>query len=71
MQTEKQSISKILSYSDLGFVDYKEAWNLQKEIFQKRLANSINDTLLLLEHPHTYTFGKSADKENLLLSDAE
>jgi lipoyl(octanoyl) transferase len=68
---EKQSIFKVLSYSDLGFVDYQKGWDLQRNLFQKRLSNEINDTLLLLEHPHTYTFGKSANKTNLLLSQTE
>jgi len=52
-----QSISKILDYRDLGLVDYQEAWEIQKSLFEKRLNNEIPDTLLLLEHPHTYTLG--------------
>ncbi|NMB80704.1 MAG: lipoyl(octanoyl) transferase LipB [Ignavibacteria bacterium] len=55
-----------LDYSDLGLVDYKIAWDLQKEIFNLRLNDELNDTLFLLEHPHTYTLGKVADKENLI-----
>lgn len=47
-------------------MDYKNAWDLQKEIFNLRLNNKIEDTLLLLEHPHTYTLGKTARKEHLL-----
>ena len=64
-----QSISKILDYRDLGLVDYQEAWEIQKSLFEKRLNNEIPDTLLLLEHPHTYTLGKSANKENLISDD--
>lgn len=63
---EKQSTSKILDYLDLGLVDYKEAWDLQKSLYKKRLNGEISDTLLLLEHPHTYTLGKTADKKNLV-----
>ena len=62
-------MNKILNISDLGFIDYQEAWELQKEIFNKRLNNQIPDTLLLLEHPNTYTLGKTADKNNLIASD--
>ena len=58
-------MSRILNYSDLGFIDYKEAWELQKEIFSKRVSGEVNDFLLLLEHPNTYTLGKTAHKENL------
>ncbi len=71
MQMEKQFTSKKLIYSDLGLVDYQKAWDLQHTLFEKRLTDKIDDTLLLLEHPHTYTFGKSSDKSNLLFDDAE
>lgn len=57
---------KILNYSDIEIIDYKEAWDLQKELHSKRYKNEIPDTLLLLEHPHTYTLGKTASKENLV-----
>lgn len=55
-----------LVYCDLGLIDYKDAWDLQKSIHQLRVENKINDVLLLLEHPHTYTLGKTTDKENLV-----
>jgi len=66
MLTANQSISKKLSYIDLGFIDYNEAWELQKNYFAKRSQNLIGDTLFLLEHPHTFTLGKVADKNNLV-----
>ena len=31
-----------------------------------RTSGAIEDTLLLLEHPHTYTLGKTADRANLI-----
>ena len=60
---------KNLTYCDLGFIDYKEAWDLQKEIFSKRVSGEVEDFLFLLEHPNTYTLGKTAHKENLKESD--
>lgn len=57
---------RILNYCDLDFIDYKEAWDIQKEILNVKAGNKINDVLFLLEHPHTYTLGKIADKNNLL-----
>ncbi|MCU0333250.1 MAG: lipoyl(octanoyl) transferase LipB [Ignavibacteriaceae bacterium] len=60
---------KILTYCDLGFIDYKEAWDLQQEIHSKRVANEADDFLFLLEHPNTYTLGKTAHKENLVGSE--
>lgn len=58
-----------LVYCDLGLFDYKDAWDLQKSIHQQRVENKIDDILFLLEHPHTYTLGKTADKENLIGDD--
>ena len=66
---ENQSISKTLNFMNLGEIDYQEAWDLQKLLFEKRLSGEITDTLLLLEHPHTYTLGKTADKKNLIGDD--
>lgn len=58
--------SRKLVYCDLGLIDYKDAWDLQKSIHQLRTENKIDDILPLLEHPHTYTLGKTADKQNLV-----
>jgi len=66
-----QSTYRIFDYCDLGLIDYKQAWDLQKEIFDLRLHDEINDTIFLLEHPHTYTLGKVADIENLISSDLQ
>jgi lipoate-protein ligase B len=51
----------------LGLVPYAEAWELQKDLAARRARDEIPDTLLLLEHPHTYTLGRSGHAENLLL----
>ena len=58
--------AKKLVYCDLGLIDYKDAWDIQKSVHQLRAENKIDDVLFLLEHPHTYTLGKTADKENLV-----
>ena len=60
---------KILKYCDLGFIDYKEAWDLQQEVHKKRVSGEVDDFLFLLEHPNTYTLGKTAHKENLIGSE--
>lgn len=44
----------------LGTVDYAEAWALQREIADARVAGG-PDTLLLLEHPAVYTAGKRTE----------
>jgi lipoyl(octanoyl) transferase len=62
-------MNKILTYCDLGTIDYKDGWDLQKNLFNSRYKKEIKDTLLLLEHPHTYTLGKTADRNNLIAED--
>lgn len=49
-------------------MDYGEALALQKERVEERNAEKIPDTLILLEHPHVYTLGRNARRENLLVS---
>ena len=61
--------TRALTYCDLGTIDYKEAWDLQKSLFDLRHEKKIGDILLLLEHPHTYTLGKTARKGNLVGSE--
>jgi lipoyl(octanoyl) transferase len=45
----------------LGIVPYVEAWELQKELADKRKRGEIEDVLLLLEHPSVYTLGRRGD----------
>lgn len=66
-----QYISKKLSYVDLGRIDFKKAWELQKTYFEKRSLGEIDDTIFICEHNHTYTLGKVADKKNLLMSEED
>ena len=53
----------------LGLIDYQKAWDLQKELVGKRVKKGINDTLLLVEHPHIFTIGRSGSRNNILVSD--
>lgn len=52
---------------ELGVVPYAEAWELQKQLVAQRRADQIPDTLLLLEHPPTYTVGRSGSLASVLL----
>ena len=58
--------NRILTYCNLGITDYKEAWDLQRLIFNQVVSGESLDTFVLLEHPNTYTLGKIADKKNLI-----
>ena len=44
----------------LGTVDYRTAWQLQRELVDARVAGG-SDTLLLLEHPPVYTAGRRTE----------
>ncbi len=51
---------------DLGNRDYKEVWNLQKSIHEKRVSERLPNTLLLVEHNPVITMGKSGQQSNVL-----
>jgi len=61
-----QSTFRTLAYCNLGLMPYGDAWELQHELLQLRKENIVTDVFLLLEHPATYTLGKTADKNNLI-----
>jgi lipoyl(octanoyl) transferase len=48
----------------LGTVDYRVAWQLQRDLADARVAGGI-DTLLLLEHPAVYTAGRRTQAHEL------
>ncbi|MGI8821837.1 MAG: lipoyl synthase [Acidimicrobiia bacterium] len=53
----------------LGRLEYDEAWDLQKAFWEGRITGrTVDDRLLLLEHPHVYTVGRNGDGSNLLVS---
>ena len=67
-------------FLDLGLINYKEAWDYQKKLFQEiidiKSRNRKEGTnvatqshLLFCEHPHVYTLGKSGDEKNLLVNE--
>jgi len=74
-----------VKFTDLGLMDYKEAWDYQEEIFndiiQKKTYNRdiedekkhkpITHELLFVEHPHVYTLGKSGAEANLLINEQQ
>lgn len=72
---------KSVDYTDLGKIDYKEAWDYQENLFKQVVAKKIanrdlpdeekkftGNYLIFCEHPHVFTLGKSGDEKNLLLS---
>ncbi len=61
---------RVLEVCRPGLIDYAAALNLQKEIETGVIAGTSPETLLLLEHPHTYTLGRRATGDGVLASTA-
>lgn len=64
-----------MNYIDWGLIDYKEAWDRQEEMFERKISEKINykkdieQDFILCEHPHVYTLGKNGERNNLLIND--
>lgn len=69
-------------YKDLGRMDYKQCWDLQRSLFDALLEKKSElrsgvatesdesiGTILLVEHPAVYTLGKNGKESNLLLGE--
>jgi lipoyl(octanoyl) transferase len=60
---------KELLVVDLRLMDYGAAWDLQRRVVAARKSGAIPDVLLLCEHPHVITLGRSGKISNLRSSD--
>jgi lipoyl(octanoyl) transferase len=56
---------KELLVVDLGVLEYGAAWELQRRVVAARKAGKIPDVLLLCEHPHVITLGRSGKIDHL------
>src|SRR5512146_2078125 len=61
----------LLEVQDLGLIEYETAWKLQDDYAREIAEGKRPPTLLLLEHPHVYTFGRRGKQENLLWGEAQ
>lgn len=73
---------KKVQFQDLGFIDYKEAWDYQESLFKAVVDHKLSQRdvikenkvlnqhyLLFCEHNPVFTLGKSGSFDNLLLSE--
>ncbi len=51
---------------DLGSMRYADAFALQQRFVERRKRGEIPDQLLIVEHPHVVTMGRTSHDENLL-----
>lgn len=63
--------SKALSARYIEMMPYGEAWELQKSYVAEIDKGERDETLLLLQHPPTYTMGSDRHPEHLLLDEEE
>jgi lipoyl(octanoyl) transferase len=79
-----KNTNKSVLIEDLGLVDYQQTWDYQTELFNSIIEKKIAQRdlpeedqhapagyLLLCEHPHVYTLGKSGKRENLLITESQ
>jgi lipoyl(octanoyl) transferase len=75
------SLPKV-KHTDLGIIDYKEAWDFQELLFNKIIQHKLAEKdlevktiptsqLITCQHPHVYTIGKSGNHSNLLANEQD
>ncbi|WP_445159882.1 lipoyl(octanoyl) transferase LipB [Mycobacterium sp. Dal123C01] len=69
MMSSIRSHATAIDVRQLGTVDYRTAWQLQRDLADARVAGG-SDTLLLLEHPAVYTAGRRTEPHERPVSDA-
>ncbi|MEX0771735.1 MAG: lipoyl(octanoyl) transferase LipB [Balneolales bacterium] len=74
---------KLVNFQDIGRVSFRETWKLQGAIQNRLIGEKLaerdnrltgsrsNDVLLMVEHPHVFTLGKSGDVRHLLKTEQE
>ncbi|MFH1578235.1 MAG: lipoyl(octanoyl) transferase LipB [Candidatus Omnitrophota bacterium] len=60
-----------LEIFDLGLVDFKSAWDFQKNIFLRVKQGKIPSALILCRHLPVITLGRKANQENILAAHQE
>ncbi|MEE3065786.1 MAG: lipoyl(octanoyl) transferase LipB [Actinomycetota bacterium] len=60
MTSSIRSQTRAIDVRQLGTVEYRTAWQLQRDLADTRVAGG-SDTLLLLEHPAVYTAGRRTE----------
>ena len=54
-------VQNLLKVEELGVVEYRTAWVMQKDIQAKVINGIYANALLLLEHPSVYTAGRRTE----------
>jgi lipoyl(octanoyl) transferase len=63
---ENAAAHRAVRFVELGlapaYADYREAWETQRTLHSRRVADEISDVTLLLEHQPVYTAGKRTER---------
>ena len=62
-------MNEAFNVRDLGRLDYKEAWDVQRQTHCE-VADGAAPVLLLVEHPPVITFGRKGGRSNLVADEA-
>jgi lipoate-protein ligase B len=54
---------------DLGLVNFKSAWHIQKEIFKAIKYENLKHALILAQHNPVITLGRAASRRNILMDE--
>src|SRR5271163_359723 len=63
---EAVTAAAVCELRDLGSMRYADAFALQQQFVERRKRREIPDQLLIVEHPHVVTMGRTGHDENLL-----
>ena len=63
--------TNLLTAAWFGRVQYEPAWERQRALFLARLDGDVGDSLMLLEHPPTYTLGRRTRPQDLVYGEGE
>lgn len=69
LESNRGSMEKICRVQKLGQIPYQAAWNYQNDLAAQVATGDHEETLLLLEHPHTFTIGRRGGAQHVLWSE--
>lgn len=64
-------VGRQLTVVDLNTIPYAGCWELQNRLAHSLGQGTGHETLLLLEHPHTYTCGRRGGRDHILIGEEE
>lgn len=65
-----------IEFTDWSLISYAEAWEKQSVLFNELIAAKLENrpytnSIVLCEHPHVYTLGKSGRENNIFLNEQQ